>query len=64
MIREAVIAAALACAAVGSAQVAAADPNDNLYFDKPGRYDSDVPFTVSYVVTFQADGTLLIEQQG
>jgi hypothetical protein len=43
MIREAVIAAALACTAFGSAQVAVADPNDNLYFDKPGRYDSDVP---------------------
>jgi hypothetical protein len=38
MIREAVIAAALTCAAVGSAQVAGADPNENLYFDKPGRY--------------------------
>ncbi len=44
MIREAVIAGALACAAVGSAQVAAGDPSENLYFDKPGRYDSDVPF--------------------
>ena len=44
MIREAVIAGALACAAIGSAQVAGAEPNDNLYFDKPGRYDSDVPF--------------------
>ena len=45
MIREAVIGAALVCAAIGSAQVAAAGPNDeNLYFDKPGRYDSDVPF--------------------
>ena len=44
MIREAVIAAALAGAAVGSAPVVMAEPNDNIYFDKPGRYDSDVPF--------------------
>jgi len=45
MIREAVIGVALACAAVGSAQVASAGPNEeNLYFDKPTRYDSDVPF--------------------
>src|ERR1700710_1318430 len=44
MIRGLVVAAAAACVAVGSAPVAVGDPNDNLYFDKPGRYDSDVPF--------------------
>jgi hypothetical protein len=27
------------------------------------RFDEDVPFTVSYVITFQADGGLLIEAQ-
>lgn len=43
MIRKLVIAAAAACAALGSAPVAMADPNDNLYFDRPGRYDTDVP---------------------
>jgi hypothetical protein len=44
MIRELAIAAAAACAAISSAPVAMGDPNDNLYFDKPGRYASDVPF--------------------
>ena len=44
MSRELAIAAALACAAIGSAPVAMGEPNDNLYFDRPGRYDSDVPF--------------------
>ena len=44
MFRELAIAAALACAAIGSAPVAMGEPNDNLYFDRPGRYDSDVPF--------------------
>jgi hypothetical protein len=44
MFRELVIAAAMACAAVGSAPAAMGEPNDdNLYFDKPGRYPSDVP---------------------
>ncbi len=38
------LAAAVACAAIGGAPVATGDPNDNVYFDKPGRYDSDVPF--------------------
>ena len=44
MIRGVVVAAAAACVAIGGAPVAMADPNDNLYFDKPGRYASDVPF--------------------
>src|SRR3954465_13686061 len=44
MIRGLVVAAAAACVAIGGAPVAAGDPNDNLYFDKPGRYASDVPF--------------------
>lgn len=43
MIRRMVIAAAAACAALGGAPAAMAEPNDNLYFDKPGRYDTDVP---------------------
>ena len=43
MFRELAIAAAMACAAVGAAPVAMGEPNDNMYFDKPGRYSSDVP---------------------
>ena len=43
MFRELVIAAAVAGAAVGAAPVAMGEPNDNMYFDKPGRYASDVP---------------------
>jgi hypothetical protein len=41
MIRELVVAAAIAGAAMGTAQVAGAD--DLFYPDKPGRYDTDVP---------------------
>jgi hypothetical protein len=44
MFRELAIATAIAGAAIGAAPVAAGEPNeDNLYFDRPGRYDSDVP---------------------
>ena len=43
MFRELAIAAAMACAAVGAAPVAMGEPNDNMHFDKPGRYASDVP---------------------
>ena len=48
MFREVAIAAAIAGAAIGAAPVAAGDPppgpnQDNLYFDRPARYDSDVP---------------------
>jgi hypothetical protein len=43
MFRELAIAAGVACAAIGTAPAAVGEPNDNIYFDKPGRYDSDVP---------------------
>lgn len=42
MIRELFVAVALAGAAVSAAPTALADP-DNLYFDKPGHYATDVP---------------------
>lgn len=41
MIRELVVAAAVGAAAV-AAPLAGAD-NDNIYFDEPGRYPTDVP---------------------
>ncbi len=44
MIREASHRRRTGVRRIGSAPVAMADPNDNMYFDKPGRYDSDVPF--------------------
>jgi hypothetical protein len=43
MIRGLVISAAIAAAAIATAPAAAADNGDNLYFDKPGHYPSDVP---------------------
>jgi hypothetical protein len=42
MLRALLVAAAIAGAAIGAAPVAFAD-DDNLYFDKPGRYATDVP---------------------
>lgn len=42
MIRELVVAAAVGAAAVAAAPLAGAD-NDNIYFDEPGRYPTDVP---------------------
>ena len=43
MIRELFAAAAIAGAAVALAPVAAADGGDNMYFDQPGHYATDVP---------------------
>src|SRR6476620_12480305 len=43
MIRELFAAAAVAGAAVGTAPAALADDGDNMYFDKPGHYSTDVP---------------------
>ena len=43
MIREVFVAAAIAGAAVLTAPAAGADNGDNLYFDTPGHYATDVP---------------------
>ncbi|HYR13194.1 MAG TPA: hypothetical protein VEQ67_03120, partial [Mycobacterium sp.] len=43
MIRELFAAAAIAGAAVAMAPVAVADGGDNMYFDQPGHYATDVP---------------------
>ncbi|HTI74343.1 MAG TPA: hypothetical protein VL634_05055 [Mycobacterium sp.] len=43
MIRVLFAAAAIAGAAVSTAPAAVADNGDNMYFDKPGHYSTDVP---------------------
>jgi hypothetical protein len=43
MIRELFAAAAIAGAAVSTAPAALADGGDNMYFDQPGHYSTDVP---------------------
>ena len=43
MVRVLLAAVAIAGAAVSTAPVALADGGDNMYFDKPGHYSTDVP---------------------
>src|ERR1700736_6986235 len=43
MIRELFATAAIAGAAIAMAPVAVADGGDNMYFDQPGHYSTDVP---------------------